>query len=367
MVIGAGPAGLAAAACLTRSGIPHVVLEQADRIAPSWHRHYERLHLHTPRQHSALPFRPFPRSFSTYPSRLQVIEYFDSYAAAFGIAPRFRETVQTLRPQNGAWITVTNSQTIRSANVIVASGLNTHPYAPDWPGRDAYGGIVLHSAEYRNGKSFRGQRALVVGFGNSGGEIAIDLCEHGAHTTLAVRGPVNVISRDILGIPAVSVGLALRFLPPRAMDRVAAPLRRLVLGNLADYGLEQLELGPAAQVTSRARVPLIDVGTLGLIKHGAVTVRPGIAAFMPDGVEFTDGRREKFDTVVLATGYRAGLGFLAGAAAPLARDPMRLPYEGRESSLPGLFFSGFHVPLGGTLRQIGMEARNIARRIAAKA
>ena len=74
---------------------------------------------------------------------------------------------------------------------------------------------MLHSDEYTNGEPFRGRRVLVVGFGNSGGEIAIDLCEHGAHTSLAVRGAVNVIPRELFGIPILAIGILQSRLPPR--------------------------------------------------------------------------------------------------------------------------------------------------------
>jgi indole-3-pyruvate monooxygenase len=85
---------------------------------------------------------------------------------------------------------------------------------------------------------------LVVGFGNSGGEIAIDLWEHGARPSLAVRSPVNVIPRDLLGIPILAIGILQSKLPPRWADALNAPHLRVVMGDLTRYGLRKLPQGP---------------------------------------------------------------------------------------------------------------------------
>jgi len=89
IIIGAGPAGLALGAELRRSGVSFVMLERGEHVAESWHRHYERLALHTPKRHSALPGLPFPRDYPTYPSRQQLIAYFDDYARTFDLHPEF--------------------------------------------------------------------------------------------------------------------------------------------------------------------------------------------------------------------------------------------------------------------------------------
>ncbi len=88
VIVGAGPAGLAVAACLRRAGMPLVILEREDRVGASWHRHYARLHLHTDKAHSALPYLPLPKDYPKYPSRGQLIAYLESYARHFGLEPR---------------------------------------------------------------------------------------------------------------------------------------------------------------------------------------------------------------------------------------------------------------------------------------
>lgn len=365
IVIGAGPAGLAVAACLSRAGVPCTVLERATQVGASWRAHYDRLHLHTPKEGSALPGLPFPTAVPRYPSRAQVVEYLEQYALRFGVAPRFGEEVvhagATGATGAGArWRVVTARAEYEASNLVVATGYNHVPHLPSWPGQDEYRGAVLHSSQYRNGTSFRGQAVLVVGFGNSGGEIALDLAEHGARVGMAVRSPVNIVPRDILGIPAQTFSIAERRLPPRLIDAVNGVILSLVKGDLSRYGLHRASVGPATQIAERRRLPLIDVGTVALIKQGRILVHPGPACFTPDGVRFTDGATHRFDAVVLATGYRPRVdGFLHEATVVCDADGA--PREsGDPTGLPGLYFCGFRVTATGTLREIGLEAERIA-------
>lgn len=206
IVVGAGPAGLAVGACLKRVGIPCVMLEQTAKVGATWHRHYDRLHLHTAKAYSGLPFVPFPKDYPRYPSRLQVIAYLEAYARQFRLEPRFGQQVIAARYANGCWEVETQDTRYQATNLVIATGYNREPYLPNWPGQVSFRGTLLHSSQYRNGEPFRNQKVLVVGFGNSGGEIAIDLWEHGAQASLAVRGPVNVIPRELFGIPILATG-----------------------------------------------------------------------------------------------------------------------------------------------------------------
>jgi cation diffusion facilitator CzcD-associated flavoprotein CzcO len=224
---------------------------------------------------------------------------------------------------------------------------------------------MLHSSQYRSGEPFRNQKVLVVGFGNSGGEIGIDLWEHGAQPSLAVRGPVNVIPRELFGIPILAIGIAQRKLPPWIADALNAPILGVAVGDLTRYGLRKLPHGPISQIRHDARIPLIDVGTIKLIKQGQISVCPGIERFTEEGVVFTDGSAHKFDAVILATGYRPQVGaFLEGASA---YDERGTPlYSGAAASMPGLYFCGYYVSPTGMLREIALEARQISAAIAQK-
>ncbi len=165
IVIGAGPAGLAVTDCLQQAGLSAMILEQAPTVASAWHNHYDRLHLHTSKSLSALPFAPFPRAMPRYPSRLQVIEYLDGYASRFGLTPRFGQHVESVRLVEGGWEVRTQDTLYQTKHVVVATGNTRQPNLPAWPGQDGFVGQILHSAHYRNAKPFVSQNVLVVGFG----------------------------------------------------------------------------------------------------------------------------------------------------------------------------------------------------------
>jgi indole-3-pyruvate monooxygenase len=363
LVIGAGPAGLAVAACLRRAAVPFVVLERDDRVGAGWHRHYERLHLHTDKGNSALPFVPFSRQYPRYPSRLEVIGYLEDYARQSEIRPVFGQEATLAHHEDGRWLTRTQDHLYVSRRLVIATGYNCRPVVPTWPDQDAFAGPIVHSSAYRNGEPYRSQRTLVVGFGNSGGEIALDLWEHDARPSLAVRGAVNIIPREILGVPILSLAILLGRLPPSVTDRLNALILRTIVGSYGRLGLRQAAEGPLTQIARRRRIPLIDVGTVRLIRAGQVAVYPGVERFTARGVCFTDGRDEPFDAVILATGYRPALAdFLADAERVLDQNGNpRSP--GARTALPGLYVCGFNVVATGMLREIAREAKTIAREI----
>lgn len=368
VVIGASAAGLSVARCLEERGLSALILEQNPQVAEAWRRHYDRLHLHTTRDGSALPYEPMSPNFPTYPSRLQFIDYLEQYAAKLRTRPRFNETVIAVEPaEGGLWQTRTATQSFVSNNVVVATGHTRVPFRPTWPGLQRFGGPVLHSSEYRNGYPYAHQSVLVVGFGNSGAEIAIDLHEHGASPTLAVRGAVNVIPRDVLGIPTQSLGIVQRIFSPAVADVINEPVIRLAIGDIRRHGFQKLPYGPTTQIKVHKSIPVLDIGTMRLVRRGAIKVRPGVTAFTEIGAIFADGTHGAFDAVILATGYRSGLEALLSGTPGVLDDHGEPLVSGGTTVAPGLYFCGFIVTVGGTLKQIGVEAPVIATLIAAEA
>lgn len=385
LIIGAGPSGLAVAACLKRLGRPYVLLERADSLASTWRRHYERLHLHTAKQYSHLPYHPMPEDYPTYPSRTQVVAYLEDYARSLELDVRTGVEVTAARhhsPPAPGWqvdaLDHGHPVTWYARHLVVATGYNATPVLPDWPGLDTFAGPVLHSSAYTNGARFRGHDVLVVGSGNSGAEITIDLWEHGARPAMLVRGPVHVVPRDVFGLPAQTLAIALSHLPPRLADRLSLPMRDLVIGDLSAYGFRRPALGPVELLEREGRVPLIDIGTLALVKQGAVTVYPDISKIetsptsptsngdqaIPSQpvstLHFADGRSRRFDAIVLATGYRTNLPAWLHTDA---LDDRGLPKTHGHDAGHGLFFLGFRNPSTGNLREISLEAQRIARHI----
>jgi indole-3-pyruvate monooxygenase len=360
IVIGAGPAGLAVAAALREAGQRATVLDKADAVGSSWRGHYERLHLHTDRGNSELPGMKWPKGTPRWPSRAQVIAYLEAYRTQHELDVRLGVEVRGVSRTDAGWDVATDTRVERAKRVVIATGYPRVPVVPRWPG--AFGGPIVHSSAYRNGAPYRGQRVLVVGFGNSGGEIAIDLHEHGAQPSMAVRSAVNVVPREILGVPALAIGIASRRLPPRIADAMSAPIIRLAVGDITKLGFKKLPYGPMQQIVHHRRIPLLDIGTIGLIREGHVALRPDVQALDGDGVIFTDGRREPFDAIVAATGYRPAVdAILRGVAGVLDDDGAPLS-SGREAA-PGLYFCGFYVAPTGMLREMAIEARRIAAHV----
>ena len=200
-IIGAGPAGLAAGACLRAAGVDFVMLEMKQAVGASWRRHYTRLHLLTVKKYSSLPLRPFSREYPRYVPRELMVRYLDDYAAHFDLRPRFGAAVRSVRRDGAAWIVETDAASLRAAFVVIATGYNGEPEVPVIPGIETFGGKVLHSADSTDAKPFAGRAVLVIGMGNTGAEIALDLAESGARPTISVRNGVHVVPRDLFGIP----------------------------------------------------------------------------------------------------------------------------------------------------------------------
>jgi len=248
--------------------------------------------------------------------------------------------------------------------VVVATGHYMQPRMPQWEGVEAFRGRLLHSAEYRTGRDFFGQRALVVGLGNSGAEIAADLAEQGAASvSVAVRTPPPIVTREMFGVVPVQLfGITLMPLGiPRTVDRVAAALRKQAVGDLRPYGLEPAAWGP---FTAR-RPAVIDVGFLAALRAGRVVVRPALERLTGEGACYVDGSTEAVDVIVVATGFGTGLepvlsdvpGVLDEAGQPLARS-------GEPTAAAGLYFIGFDETIRGHLFEARRESKRLARRIA---
>lgn len=368
LVIGAGPAGLAVAGCLSRLGLHPQLIEKADSVASSWQGHYRRLHLHTVKAHSALPHLPFPRDYPRYVPRQKMVEYLAAYARHFGLSPSFGEEAVAIARSGDAWdVACRSGRRFRSRFVVVSTGANRVPNLPVFAHQADYRGQVMHSRAYRDPAPFAGQRVLVVGLGNTGAEIALDLATQGVPVTVSVRSPVNLVHRDILGRPTQLTAILISRLPAWLGDALAKLLRDVTVGDLRRYGLQTSSVSPLRQLREEGRTPVIDVGTLSLIKSGAIRVRFGIESFTPDGVRFTDGTGDAFDAVILATGYQPKMASLfPGISVPLGVKDMPAQVVGT-GALDGVFFVGFDVQQGGgMLRSIAMQATEVAKAIGAR-
>lgn len=362
VVIGAGSAGLATAALLRRDGLSPLVLEAGVEPGAAWRERYDRLRLHTPRLLSGLPGLRIPRRYGRWVRRDDLLEYFRDYAASQGIEVRTGVRVERIDP---GWKLSTSAGEIEAETVIVATGYNGAPFIPDWPGREAFAGELIHSSQYRNPAPFRGRDVLVVGAGNSGAEIATDVADGGAsRCRLSVRTPPQIVRRATAGIPAQLIGIGIRKLPPDWVDPFSIAQRKLSIPDLTEHGLPRPAHGIRTSFVTTGTTPILDVGIVDAVRRGRVEVVAAVERFDGSDVVLADDSRIAPDAVIAATGFRAGLEPLVGHLDVLGPRGLPLKTDG-EPVLPGLWFVGFTPTLGGQLREGSIAARKVAAAVAA--
>ncbi|MFF7748619.1 flavin-containing monooxygenase [Streptomyces sp. NPDC007971] len=367
-VIGAGPGGLAAAYALRARGIRAVVLEKADRVGASWRHHYDRLRLHTTRRLSALPGLAVPRRFGRWVSRDDVVRYLEKYTEHHEL--EIVTGVEVFRVERSAdgegWLLhASGGRELTGSAVVVATGHNHTPRVPPWPGLDGYDGEFLHAGVYRNAEPYAGRDVLVVGVGNTGAEIAVDLVEGGAaRVRLAVRTVPHIVRRSSFGWAAQYSGVLVRRLPVRLVDRLARPVARLSTPDLSAHGLPRPGTGLYSRVREGA-IPVQDVGLIDAVRKGKVEIVAAVEGFEDGKVLLADGSRLAPDAVIAATGYTRALeglvghlGVLDGHGRPVAHG------SGTPANAPGLYFTGFTNPISGMLRELAIDAQKIAKSVA---
>lgn len=367
LIVGAGPAGLATAAVLKRHGIQATILERSDAVAASWRKHYDRLHLHTVRWLSNLPRYRFSRQHGRWVSRDGVIAYLERYARHHDLDVRTGVEVRRLeRGAGGGWTLDTSDGPLEARFVVVATGYNHTPVLPSWPGRDGFSGELIHGQDYRNAEPYRGRDVLVVGSGNTGAEIAVDLVEGGAgRVRMAIRTPPHVLLREVNGMPGQVPGVLLRRLPLRLADAIVEATTRMNVGDLTEYGIARPPRGPFTRAVLEDVIPILDVGLIEQLKAGRVEVVAAVTGFDGPEVLLADGSRIQPEAVIACAGYARGLEPLVGHLDLLGHKGRPVVHGGQtHPNAPGLYFIGYTNPVSGMFREFGIVARRIARAIA---
>ncbi|WP_223279839.1 flavin-containing monooxygenase [Streptomyces sp. SDr-06] len=371
VVIGAGPSGLAVAATVRRTGVPVVVVERGEQVGVSWAQRYDHLRLHTARGGSRLPGLALPRRFGSWVARDDFVQYLERYREhhrlEVRLATRARRIEAAAASGTGGpyWKVQTGDETIAARAVVVATGRCHTPHVPDWPGRDSFSGDFLHSADYRSPAPYRGRSVLVVGAGNSGTEIAGVLAQAGARKVwIALRTPPNILPRS--SSRWHTVGRMTEFLPLSWRDRSALLMQRCAVGDLTSYGVARPTAGPFTRNAREGNNPVLDHGFVKSVRARMVQPVAAVTAFDGRRVVLADGSHLVPDAVIAATGYRPhlesllpGPDLLDALGRPAAHGARTIP------AAPHLYFAGFTNPLSGALHQAGVEARAIARAIAA--
>jgi len=337
IVIGAGQAGLAAGYHLRSAGLRFVLLDAAEAPGGSWPRYYDSLVLFSPAGYSSLPGMAFPGDPDHYPRRDEVIAYLQAYASAFELPVASGARVTAVEREGAGFRVVTEGAgSFHGRNVVAATGSFGNPYVPALPGRDEYRGQVLHSFAYRNPEPFAGKRVVVVGGANSAVQIAVELARV-ARVTLATRGRIIFVPQRILGLDG-------------------------------HYWLRVTGLDNSRFLRDQS-TPVVDTGRYcAALAAGRPDRRPMFQRFTERGVAWTAREREEVNAVLLATGYRPNLGYLAALGALHAGGQPR-QCDGVSTAVPGLYYVGFSGQrrfASATLRGVGGDAAVVVSHLASK-
>jgi putative flavoprotein involved in K+ transport len=364
VVIGAGPAGLAAAWTIRRAGIDPLVLEAADAVAASWRGRHEQLRLNTHRMLSHQPGARIPRHCGPYPARDDYVAYLERYAA--GMRIRLATAASRINRAGQGWEVDAGADRISTAHVVVSTGPDAEPVMPAWPGMAAFQGRIMHAGQFRDVRLMAGLDVLVVGPGNSG----VDLLNHLVRSDagklwLSARSGMNVTPARLAGVPLHPVSAASRPLPRRVQDANLRAVQRIAFGNLAAYGYPRSELGAFTRAAAEGVTVAVDNGFVRALKAGRVIMKPGVERIDLASVCFTDGSACTPDVIICATGYRPALEPVAGHLVALDEHGMP-PFTGPSASPqhPGLWFFGLDRSIYGNMHVHRRQARQLARLIA---
>jgi putative flavoprotein involved in K+ transport len=368
-IVGGGPAGLGVAGALRRRRLDAVVFERSD-VGQSWRGRYDSMKLNTVRWMSGLPGMRVPRKSGRWPSRDDYVAYLERYADQNRLEVRRGVEVQRVDRDDGAYRLRTSDGTASARYVVVAAGYDHEPRMPDWPGREGFEGELIHAASYRNPAPFAGKHVLVVGIGNTGSEVAVDLLDGGAsRVSVSMRTPPNFMRLDIFGMPGTPFawyGARLSDLGAvRLADWLAYRLQRHFWGDTEEFGLPRAPWGIATEKKVKGLGPVADRGFIDALKQRQLELVPALQAFEGAEAILEDGRRLRPDAVIAATGYGRGLEPLVGHLGVLlpSGKPAVLGAETHPRA-PRLYFNGYSHPMPGVLTALNRSSRKIAAAIA---
>lgn len=337
-IIGAGPAGLAAAVQFKKVGIPFEIIEKSDDVGGLWNSSradrvlYDSAHMISSKKLSEFKDFPMPVEYPDYPNHRLVWNYIKDYARFHGLTSQiqFRSEVSQVIPREGGtqWeVCLANGQKKSYAGIVIATGTHHEPRLPQIPGE--FEGKILHTATYRSPDLFKGQRVLVVGSGNSGCDIAVEASESASNACLSVRRGYYYIPKYALGKPSDEVGeLSLKLRVPLFLRRwLNLLVLRILVGNPARYGL------PKPDHELLESHPILNTKIYDALGHGDLKIKPDVQSFVGGKkVQFRDGSIEEFDVVLFATGYQLYYPFM---------DQAHLEWNTKKES-PDFYLHLFH-------------------------
>jgi putative flavoprotein involved in K+ transport len=364
VVVGAGPAGLAAAFALGKRGFETVVIESSGAVGARWRSRYDELRLNSWRPMSKLQGKGMPRSSGRYPSRDDVVAYLDRFATRNRIRVQFNTILVNVQRADPLWRLESSTQPILARYLVIATGWDAVPESPQWPGTNTFVPELIHSSEFRTAQEYLDKDVLVVGAGNSGIDIASHLVKAGARVTVSMRTPPNLASREVFGIPGQPLlVLVTDHMPLKLADSIFSISQRLTFGNLNRFGVPRAPEGVYASYRNHGRNPAIDDGFIAALKGGIARVVAEVQRLDGSDVVLVDGTRLRPDAVICATGYRRGLEQLVGHLGVLGANGVPLCHSGAPEHpiAPRLYFCGMWGQFSGQIRLGPIHARRIAQ------
>ncbi|HEX7050742.1 MAG TPA: NAD(P)-binding domain-containing protein [Longimicrobiales bacterium] len=349
LIIGAGQAGLAVGYHLARRSRPFLIVDANERIGDQWRERWDSLHLFTPARYDTLPGMPFPAPAYSFPTKDEMADYLEAYAARFALPVRTGVRVDRLFRRGDRFIATAGESRFEAANVVVAMGNYQRPRVPPFAPELRDDIVQLHSSAYRNPSQFRDGGVLIVGAGNSGVEIALE----------AARGhPTWLAGRDTGHLPFRIDGVAARLLLVRLVLRVL--FHRVLTVRTA--------------IGRKARSMMIDRGSPVIRVRRAELAAAGIERVprvrgVRDGLPLLeDGRTLDVSNVVWCTGFDADFSWIDLPALDENDQPVHV--HGVVPGVPGLYFVGLHflyAMSSGMIHGVGRDAERIANAIADRA
>lgn len=372
LVIGAGPAGIACAYYLQQAGIDYEVVDRADVIAATWANLYPSLRLNTTRFYSHMPGEKFPLRYGLFPTGRQYHEYVVKFARKHNLRISLGVEVDRVAPEGNGWRVETSWGAEWYPAVVVATGRFSSPYVPPLPQLECFSGRVLHSHDYTGAADFAGQRVMVVGNGPSGIDLAVDLPQAAALPVyLAMRTGLVLRPRYPYGLPKHAWMILADLLPQPIGGWLEKKALAARYRNLEQAGIKTPAPGQESGAAGTRGPELIRAARRGQVKPVDAPV-----GFDGQTVILADGRRVEVDTLLLATGFRAALGFLDIAyeadkdGLPLrderlfSVDRTYLPHTGYEvKGHPGLYITGIFYQGKGAMYNFNLEGRMVTQQI----
>ncbi|KAE8682729.1 putative indole-3-pyruvate monooxygenase YUCCA4 [Hibiscus syriacus] len=321
IIVGAGPSGLATSACLKQQGVPSLILEKVTALLLYGN------------------IGPMIVSNSIFPSSFVNSHFLGSLKISQSIQPNTSSSL-TWRPT--PHVSQSNLGSTKRW-LIVATGENAEPVIPDISGINMFKGHVVHTSLYKSGSEFKNQRVLVIGCGNSGMEVCLDLCRYNAIPFMVVRNTVHVLPREMFDFSTFGIAMTLlKWLPVKLVDKLLLLVSNFILGNTDRTGLRRPKTGPIELKNVTGKSPVLDVGALSQIKSGKIKVMEGVKEITRNGAKFMDGQEKEIDSIILATGYKSNVPTWLKGCDYFTKDGMpKTPFPDGWKAEKGLYTVGF--------------------------